>query len=87
MKIITVASANDASVCMAERLYGSEENCVEKMNEKVKALGLHNTLFSNCTGIPKPMQYSTSKDIVMIFKDLIKHKNYFDYSNKDFANI
>ena len=81
IKAITVASANDASVCMAERLYGSEENCVEKMNEKVKELGLNNTLFSNCTGIPKPMQYSTSKDIVMIFKDLIKHEKYFDYSN------
>ena len=55
VKSIIVASANDASVALAERLYGSEEECVNKMNEKVSKLGLENTLFSNCTGLPKPM--------------------------------
>ena len=80
IKSVTVASANDASVALAERLYGSEENCVVKMNEKAKSLGLNNTLFSNCTGLPKPMQYSSAKDIVLIFADLIKHEGYFEFS-------
>ncbi len=80
IKSITVASANDASVCLAERLYGSEEACVDKMNEKARVLGLNNTLFSNCTGLPKPMQYSSAKDITLIFADLIKHEDYFRYS-------
>lgn len=80
IKSVTVASANDASVCLAERLYGSEEACVEKMNEKARDLGLNNTLFANCTGLPKPMQYSSAKDITMIFADLIKHEDYFKYS-------
>jgi len=80
IKSITVASANDASVCLAERLYGSEQACVDKMNEKAKSLGLNNTLFANCTGLPKPMQYSSAKDIAMIFADLIKHEEYFNYS-------
>ena len=80
IKAVTVASANDASVALAERLYGSEEECVKKMNEKVESLGLKNTLFSNCTGLPKPMQYSTAKDITLIFADLISHPTYFDYS-------
>lgn len=80
IKSVTVASANDASVALAERLYGSEEECVNKMNEKVKELGLLNTLFSNCTGLPKPMQYSSAKDIVLIFADLIKHEGYFEFS-------
>ena len=71
IKSVTVASANDASVALAERLYGSEDNCVIKMNEKAKNLGLNNTLFSNCTGLPKPMQYSSAKDIALIFADLI----------------
>lgn len=80
IKSVTVASANDASVALAERLYGSEEECVNKMNEKVKELGLNNTLFSNCTGLPKPMQYSSAKDIALIFADLIKHEGYFEFS-------
>lgn len=81
LKSVTIASANDASVALAERLYGSEDECVKAMNNKVKELGLKNTQFANCTGLPKPMQYSSAKDIVMIFSDLIKHKSYFDYSN------
>ncbi|MBR5438873.1 MAG: D-alanyl-D-alanine carboxypeptidase [Clostridia bacterium] len=80
IKSIIVSSANDASVAMAERLYGSEENCVKKMNEKAESLNLKNTLFSNCTGLPKPMQYSSAKDVALIFKELIKHSNYFEYS-------
>ncbi len=81
LKSITVASANDASVAMAERLYGSEENCVTAMNKKAQDLGLKNTLFCNCTGLPKPMQYSSAKDIVTIFKNLISYDNYFEFSN------
>ncbi len=80
IKAITIASANDASVAIAERLYGTEEQCVEKMNEKVKELNLKNTLFSNCTGLPKPNQYSSAYDISQIFLNLIKHKEYFNYS-------
>ena len=80
IKSVTVASANDASVALAERLYGSEEECVQKMNEKADSLGLKNTKFSNCTGLPKPTQYSSAKDITLIFADLISHPTYFDYS-------
>ena len=75
LKSIIVASANDASVTLAERFFGSEEECVKVMNEKVNRLGLKNTLFSNCTGLPKPMQYSSAKDIALIFADLIKYEN------------
>ena len=81
VKSIVVASANDASVAMAERLYGSEENCVSEMNNQAKKLGCSNTLFSNCTGLPKPMQYSCAKDIAKIFCELIKYNKYFEFSN------
>ncbi len=81
IKSVIVASANDSSVALAERLYGSEENCVNEMNKRAESLNLKNTLFSNCTGLPKPMQYSSAKDIAIIFKELIKNKNYFEYSN------
>lgn len=80
VKSIVVASANDASVAMAERLYGSEEECVNAMNEEVKAMGLKNTCFQNCTGLPKPMHYSSAKDMASIFCSLISYDKYFENS-------
>ena len=81
VKGIVVASANDACVAMAERICGSEENFVEKMNNKARELGMNNTNFVNCTGLPKPGQYSSSKDVAIMFSNLLKHNKYFDYSN------
>lgn len=80
IKSIVVASANDASVAIAERLFGSEENCVEKMNEKREVWGLNDTLFSNCTGLPKPTQYSSARDVALMLEKLVSHKDYFEYS-------
>lgn len=80
VKSIVVASANDASVAMAERLYGSEEECVKVMNQEAAALGLKNTCFQNCTGLPKPMHYSSAKDMATIFCNLINYDKYFENS-------
>ena len=80
IKSIVVASANDASVAIAERLYGGVEECVRQMNLKADSLGLKNTLYANVTGLPAPMQYSSAKDVAIIFSNLIKHEKYFDYS-------
>lgn len=80
IKSVIIASANDASVALAERLYGSEANCVEQMNEKCREWNLSNTLFSNCTGLPKPTQYSSAEDVAIMLTHLIKHKEYFTYS-------
>ena len=81
IKSVIVASANDASVALAERLYGSEEACVEKMNSLAKEWNLSDTLFSNCTGLPKPTQYSSAKDVAVMLSKLISHDEYFKFSN------
>lgn len=81
IKSIIIASANDASVAMAERLFGTEEACVQAMNDKCREWGLKDTLFSNCTGLPKPTQYSSAYDVAIMLSKLIRHKNYFSYSN------
>lgn len=81
LKGIVVASANDACVAMAERICGSEGNFVEKMNEKAIKLGMENTRFSNCTGLPKAEQYSCAKDVATMFSALLDHEQYFEYSN------
>ena len=80
IKGIVVASANDACVALAERLCGSEENFVNVMNQKCKDLSMDNTVFVNCTGLPKEGQYSCAKDVSTMFSELIKHEKYFDYS-------
>ncbi|MBQ7408297.1 MAG: D-alanyl-D-alanine carboxypeptidase [Clostridia bacterium] len=80
IKSIIIASANDASVAIAEHLYGNEENAVDAMNNRAKQLGMTNTLFSNCTGLMKPTQYSCARDVAVMLSKLIKYEKYFDYS-------
>lgn len=80
IKAITIASANDACVAMAEHLSGSVEGFVSEMNARAIALGMNNTNFVNCTGLPAPNQYSCACDAAIMFRALISHKAYFDYS-------
>ena len=77
---IIVASANDSCVAMAERLSGSVDGFVQDMNERAKALGMNNTNFVNCTGLPAPESYSSAKDVSIMFRELIKHPKYFEYA-------
>lgn len=89
LKSIVVASANDSCVAVAEFLYGSVDAFVNAMNEKASALGLENTVFVNCTGLPKPGQYSCAKDVAAMFKELIRHQKFFEYAGVwmyDFAH-
>lgn len=81
IKSVIVASANDASVALAEEIAGSEDDFVNIMNKKAKDEGLSNTLFSNCTGLPKPTQYSCAKDVAKMLKSLLRHNDYFKFSN------
>ncbi|CAN7338915.1 D-alanyl-D-alanine carboxypeptidase family protein [Rossellomorea sp. LjRoot5] len=73
LKGIAIGSANDASVAMAEHIAGSEEAFVEKMNKKVKELGLKETNFKNPTGLPSKDHYSSAHDMSMMAKELLKY--------------
>ncbi len=89
MKTIAVCSANDSCVAMAERIAGSESLFVEKMNARAKELGAENTLFANCTGLPKEPQYSCAKDVALMLRELLSHPKYFEFSKvwlEDFAH-
>ena len=81
IKSIVVCSANDSCVAMAEHIAGNEELFVQKMNEKAKQLGADNTLFANCTGLPKEPQYSCAKDVAIMLKELLKHKEYYEFGS------
>src|SRR5690606_13622959 len=76
-----IASGNDASVALAERIAGSEEAFVKKMNDKVKELQLENTHFHNSSGLPAEGHYSTSYDMAMIAKELLKYESITNYTS------
>lgn len=80
LKSIIVASANDSCVALAERIGGSAEGFVASMNARAKSLGMNNTNFVNCTGLPAPDGFSSAKDVAIMFSELIKHERYFDFA-------
>ncbi|WP_339146564.1 MULTISPECIES: D-alanyl-D-alanine carboxypeptidase family protein [unclassified Sutcliffiella] len=79
---IAIASGNDASVAMAERIAGSEAAFVEMMNAKVKDLGLKNTNFQNPTGLPAKDHYSTANDMAVMAKELLKYEGITKYTGQ-----
>ncbi len=80
IKSIIIASANDSCVAIAEMLSGSVEGFVSEMNKKAEEWGMTNTYFVNCTGLPAPNQYCCALDAAIMFRHLISHKKFFDYS-------
>lgn len=73
LKCIAVSSANDAAVAMAEHLTGSEAAFVDKMNARAAELGMKDTHFSNCTGLPIAEHYTSAHDIALMSRQLILH--------------
>ena len=71
IKCISIASANDACVAMAEFICGSEAAFVEKMNERAKGLGMNNTTFINCCGLDTDGHMSTARDVALMSRELI----------------
>ena len=80
IKSIVVCSANDSCVALSEKVAGGEEEFVARMNKKATELGCSDTLFANCTGLPRDTQYSCAKDVAVMFSNLIKNEDYFKYS-------
>lgn len=80
LRATVIASANDATVALAELLYGSEETFVEKMNERAKQLGLENTNFINCSGLDAEGHYTSAHDVAVASCELLKHKLITKYS-------
>lgn len=73
LKAIAVASGNDACVAMAEYLAGSEASFVEKMNQRAQELGMEDTVFLNCTGLPAEGHVTSAYDIALMSRELILH--------------
>ena len=73
VKCITVVSGNDAAVAMAEYLAGSETAFVARMNQRAQELGMADTTFLNCTGLPAQGHVTSAYDIALMSRELILH--------------
>ena len=73
IKAVAVASANDCAVALGELIAGSESAFVERMNERAAQLGMADTAFQNCTGLPAAGHLTTAYDIALMSRELILH--------------
>ena len=83
LKSAIIASANDASVALAELTCGSEKIFVERMNKRAVELGMTDTLFENVTGLDDTanQHHSTARDVAIMSRELIKHDAILKYTS------
>jgi D-alanyl-D-alanine carboxypeptidase (penicillin-binding protein 5/6) len=75
LKSVAVASANDAAVALAEHIAGSEAAFVARMNARAAELGMKDTVFANCTGLPAEGEHlTTAWDIALMSRELLGHE-------------
>lgn len=89
LKCIMIASGNDAAVTMAEHIGGTEQEFVNRMNERAKELGMKNTHFVDCCGLTEdPEHYTTARDIAIMSRELVtRFPQIYDYTTVWMENI
>lgn len=89
LKGITVASANDAAMAIAEYIGRTKENFVLKMNKRCEELGCKNTNFMNPHGLDENDHYTSAYDLSLIARELLKHEKILDYTSiyEDYVKI
>lgn len=80
LKGVAIASGNDAAVALAEYISGSEEAFVGLMNKRADALGMKNTTFKNCHGLPVDGHEMTAVDIATMSKELLRYSDILRYT-------
>ncbi len=74
LKCVSVVSANDCAVALAEQIAGSEEAFVQRMNQRAGELGMKDSHFTNCTGLyDDDDHYTSAYDIALMSRELIRH--------------
>lgn len=88
IKGVSIASANDGAIALAEFIGGSVENFVDMMNKKVEDLGLSNTHFVNPHGLHADNHYSSAYDMAIMASNLISHEKVLNYTSiyEDYFN-
>ena len=84
---IMLASANDASVVLAEGIAGSVVRFGELMTKKAHEIGATNTHFSNPHGLTSPDHYSTARDLAILFRYAMKNPTFRDIVQTKFSSV
>lgn len=88
LKCISVASANDACIAMAEYISGNEEEFVRQMNLRAEGLGMKHTHFVNCNGLDAEGHETSARDIALISRELLlKYPEIHNYCTIWMENI
>jgi len=80
LRATAIKSANDASVALAEYVGGTETQFADMMNAKAEQLGMKNTHFKNASGLDEDGHYSSARDIAIMSRELMKHKDVVKYT-------
>jgi D-alanyl-D-alanine carboxypeptidase (penicillin-binding protein 5/6) len=80
LKSVMVGSANDAAVVLGEGIAGTNEAFVAKMNERAQQLGMTGTVFKNTTGLDEEGHYTTARDIAVMSRELLRHREILEYT-------
>lgn len=88
LKCISVASANDACIAMAEYISGNEEEFVRQMNPRAEGLGMKHTHFVNCNGLDAEGHETSARDIALMSRELLlKYPEIHNYCTIWMENI
>ncbi len=81
IRALTVKSANDVAVVVAERLGRTESQFARKMTAKARAIGMRSTTFRNASGLPHSRQLTTARDLAelsrRVYQDFPQYRHYF----------
>lgn len=87
IKGIIVQSGNDAAICVAENMAGSEPAFAKRMTDEARALGLKKSQFRNATGLFHPEHQVTARELALIARHLIRDypEHYPLFAQKDYT--
>lgn len=73
---VLLASANDASVALAEKVAGTEKAFARLMTKKAEALGAQNTICKSANGLTRPGQQTTARDLATVFNRAMRNPEF-----------
>jgi D-alanyl-D-alanine carboxypeptidase (penicillin-binding protein 5/6) len=85
LKAVTIASANDAAVAVAEAIAGSVPACVDLMNARAQRLGMAATRYSSI-GTVSPLaaaapESTTAHDLARLAQALVRHPAVLEWAS------
>lgn len=87
LQAVAIASANDATLALAEAVAGSEAAFVELMNKRAAQLGMTDTTFKNPVGLDEEGHASSAKDVAIMSAELLKYPLITNYSTVWMADL